>query len=181
MTLKLLWCSHYKQDWSRNPCALPSSITPTGCENSSHALQYHPSPEHRRLDHWDYGHLSQIILDLYRLLPDENKIENWKTKSNAWFLPETPARWENLNTAWALSGIMDLLTNPLAVVLILIILGMTLFLEVQAEVIRAKVSWYLQLTSKRYRQNWAPAQIQRTLWNIRCTSLSTFLHVYKCL
>lgn len=48
--------------------------------------------------------------------------------------------WGNLNTAWVLGGIMDLLTNLLAVILILIILGMTLFLEMHAEVIKAKVS-----------------------------------------
>lgn len=48
--------------------------------------------------------------------------------------------WGNLNTAWVLRGIVDLLTNLLAVTLILIILGRTLFLEMHAEGTRAKVS-----------------------------------------
>lgn len=48
--------------------------------------------------------------------------------------------WGNLNTARVLGGIMDLLIHLLAVILILIILRMTLFLEMHAEVIKAKVS-----------------------------------------
>lgn len=62
----------------------------TGCENSPHGLPAPPpSPQHSR-SHRDYGHLAQKILDLYRLLPDQNKTENWKTKSNAWFLTRNP-------------------------------------------------------------------------------------------